>query len=133
MVAEVRLGRPLDEALNAMADRVGSEDFRWAVLAVNIQREVGGNLAEILDIVADTLRERESTRRQIDALSAEGKLSLYILMGLPIFIGLWIYKFNRGYMSLLLHTTGGLFMLGAAGVLMVAGYLWMRKIVAIDV
>ena len=53
--------------------------------------------------------------------------------GLPIFIGLWIYKFNRGYMSLLLHTTGGLFMLGAAGVLMVAGYLWMRKIVAIDV
>src|SRR5439155_16625264 len=133
VVAEVRLGRPLDEALNAMADRVGSEDFRWAVLAVNIQREVGGNLAEILDIVADTLRERESTRRQIDALSAEGKLSLYILMGLPIFIGLWIYKFNRGYMSLLLHTTGGLFMLGAAGVLMVAGYLWMRKIVAIDV
>jgi len=133
VVAEVRLGRSMDEALNAMADRVGSEDFRWAVLAVNIQRDVGGNLAEILDIVAETLRERAATRRQIETLSAEGKLSLYILMGLPIFIGLWIYKFNRSYMSLLLHTTGGVFMLASAAILMMAGYFWMRKIVAIDV
>jgi tight adherence protein B len=133
VVAEIRLGRPLDEAMNAMADRVGSEDFRWAVLAVNIQRNVGGNLAEVLDTVAETLRERDAVRRQIDSLSAEGKLSLYVLIALPILIGLWVYKFNRDYLSPLFHTTGGLAMLGGSIVLMVAGYLWMRKIVSIDV
>jgi tight adherence protein B len=133
VVAEIRLGRPLSEAMNAMADRVGSEDFRWAVLAVNIQRDVGGNLAEVLDTVAETLRERDAVRRQIDSLSAEGKLSLYVLMALPIFIGLWVYKFNREYLSPLFHTSGGLAMLGGSIVLMVAGYLWMRKIVSIDV
>jgi tight adherence protein B len=71
VVAEVRLGRHVEEALSAMATRVGSEDFKWAVLAVNIQREVGGNLAEVLDIVADTLRERDALRRQVRVLSAE--------------------------------------------------------------
>jgi len=133
VVAEVRLGRPMEEALNAMADRIGSEDFRWAVLAVNIQREVGGNLAEVLDTVSETLRERDAVRRQIDTLSAEGKLSLYILMGLPIFIGLWIYRANPGYMSPLFHTTGGLVALSAGMAMMLVGYLWMRKIVNVDV
>ena len=70
LVAEIRLGRPAEE-LEALADRVGSADFRWAVLAVNIQREVGGNLAEILDNVSDTLRERATMRRRIKVLTAE--------------------------------------------------------------
>jgi tight adherence protein B len=133
VVAEVRLGRSLEDALNAMADRIGSEDFRWAVLAVNIQREVGGNLAEVLDTVAETLRDRDTVRRQIDTLSAEGKLSLYVLMGLPVLVGLWVLKFNREYISLLVHAPMGFVMLGASAVLMVVGYFWMRKIVAIDV
>jgi tight adherence protein B len=133
IVAEVRLGRSLEESMNAMADRVGSEDFRWAVLAVNIQRQVGGNLAEVLDTVAETLRDRDNVRRQIDTLSSEGKLSLYILIALPIMIGLYIYKFSQDYLDPLLHTTGGLLMLGSAVILMVVGYIWMRKIVSIDV
>jgi tight adherence protein B len=133
VVAEVRLGRPMEEALNTMADRIGSEDFRWAVLAVNVQRQVGGNLAEVLDTVSETLREREAVRRQIDSLSAEGKLSLYIRMALPIFIGLWIARSNPSYMSPLFRTTGGLVAVVAGAVLMGIGYLWMRKIVNIDV
>jgi tight adherence protein B len=133
VVAEVRLGRPVDEALNAMAERVGSEDFQWAVLAVNIQREVGGNLAEILDTVAETVRERGTLRRQVQVLSAEGRLSLKILVALPFLIGLYIAKVNPGYMNLLFTTRIGWIMLGTGSALMVAGVLWARKIVKIDV
>src|SRR4029077_5849563 len=70
VVAEIRLGRPVDDALEALSQRVGSDDFKWGVLPVNIQREVGGNLAEILDNVAETLRERAIMRRQILVLTA---------------------------------------------------------------
>jgi tight adherence protein B len=133
VVAEIRLGRGTDEALEALAVRVGSPDFRWAVLAVNIQREVGGNLAEILDNVSDTLRERATMRRQIKVLTAEGRLSAWVLALLPFAIALYMFAVNPEYISLLFTTQIGLFMLGVAGVLMVLGILWMRKIVDIDV
>jgi tight adherence protein B len=133
LVAEIRLGRPAEDALEALADRVGNPDFRWAVLAVNIQREVGGNLAEILDNVADTLRERATIRRQIKVLTAEGRLSAWVLAILPFAIALYMFAVNPGYISMLFTTQLGLFMLGVAGVLMVLGILWMRKIVDIDV
>jgi tight adherence protein B len=133
LVAEIRLGRPAEDALEALADRVGSPDFRWAVLAVNIQREVGGNLAEILDNVSDTLRERAMMRRQIRVLTAEGRLSAWVLAILPFAIGIYMFAVNPDYVSLLFTTQIGLFMLGVAGVLMVLGILWMRKIVDIDV
>jgi tight adherence protein B len=133
VVAEIRLGRPTDDALEALASRVGSPDFRWAVLAVNIQREVGGNLAEILDNVADTLRERAMMRRQIRVLTAEGRLSAWVLAGLPIAIGIYMFAVNPDYIGLLFTTKLGLFMLGTALVLLVLGVLWMRKIVDIDV
>jgi tight adherence protein B len=133
LVAEIRLGRPADDALEALADRVGSPDFRWAVLAVNIQREVGGNLAEILDNVADTLRERATMRRQIKVLTAEGRLSAWVLALLPFGIAAYMFAVNSEYISLLFKTQIGLVMLGVAGILMVLGILWMRKIVDIDV
>jgi tight adherence protein B len=133
VVAEIRLGRPVEEALEAMADRVGSPDFRWAVLAVNIQREVGGNLAEILDTVADTLRERATMRRQVKVLTAEGRLSAYVLVALPFAIALYMTAVNPDYIGLLVTTTLGLFMLGTAAVLIIIGVFWMRKIVNIDV
>jgi tight adherence protein B len=133
LVAEIRLGRPAEDALEALADRVGSADFRWAVLAVNIQREVGGNLAEILDNVSDTLRERATMRRQIKVLTAEGRLSAWVLAILPFAIAIYMFAVNPDYISLLFTTQMGLFMLGVAGVLMVLGILWMRKIVDIDV
>jgi tight adherence protein B len=133
VVAEIRLGRPTDDALEALAARVGSPDFRWAVLAVNIQREVGGNLAEILDNVADTLRERATIRRQIQVLTAEGRLSAWVLAALPLAIGVYMFAVNPDYIGLLFTTTIGLIMLGGAVVLLVIGILWMRKIVNIDV
>ena len=133
LVAEIRLGRPAEDALEALADRVGSPDFRWAVLAVNIQREVGGNLAEILDNVSDTLRERATMRRQVRVLTAEGRLSAWVLAILPFAIALYMFAVNPKYISLLFTKQIGLVMLGVGGVLMVLGILWMRKIVDIDV
>lgn len=133
VVSEIRLGRPVDDALEALAIRVGSPDFRWAVLAVNIQREVGGNLAEILDNVADTLRERAQMRRQVRVLTAEGRLSAWVLTLLPLSIGLYMFITNPDYIGLLVTTKLGLIMLATAAGLLVVGVLWMRKIVDIDV
>jgi tight adherence protein B len=133
VVAEVRLGRSADDALEAMSQRVGSEDFRWAVLAVNIQREVGGNLAEILDTVAETLRERATIRGQIRVLTAEGRLSAWVLALMPFGIGAYMAAVNPSYIGLLFTTTVGFVMLGVGVGLLVAGILWMRKIVNIDV
>jgi tight adherence protein B len=133
VVAEIRLGRPGEDALEALAERVGSADFKWAVLAVNIQREVGGNLAEILDTVADTLRERAMLRRQIKVLTAEGRLSAWVLALLPFGIALYMFAVNPSYIGLLFHSTYGIIMVIVAGALLVAGVLWMKKIVDIDV
>jgi tight adherence protein B len=133
VVAEIRLGRPAEDALEALAERVGSDDFKWAVLAVNIQREVGGNLAEILDNVADTLRERAMLRRQIKVLTAEGRLSAWVLALLPIGIALYMTAVNPDYIGLLVTKTMGWVMTGTGLVLLVLGVLWMRKIVDIDV
>ncbi len=133
VVAEIRLGRPGDEALDALAERVGSADFRWAVLAVNIQREVGGNLAEILDNVADTLRERAMMRRQIQVLTAEGRLSAWVLALLPCGIAAYMFTANPDYIGLLVTTRLGIIMLVTAGCLLGVGIAWMRKIVNIDV
>jgi tight adherence protein B len=132
-LAEIRLGRSVEEAMNAMAERIDSDDFRWAILAVNIQREVGGNLAEILDTVAETVRDRDTIRRQIGTLSAEGKLSMYILIALPVFIALYLYKINREYIQLLFSSGAGRVMVIGGVLALIAGVFWMRKIVKIDV
>jgi tight adherence protein B len=133
VVAEIRLGRSAEDALGALAERVGSADFKWAVLAVNIQREVGGNLAEILDNVADTLRERATMRRQVRVLTSEGRLSAYVLAAMPFAIALYMFAVNRDYIMLLFNTKIGMVMLAGAAFLLIAGVLWMRKIVDIDV
>ncbi len=133
VVAEVRLGRPVEEAMNALAERVGTDEFKWAIMAVNVQREVGGNLAEILDTVAETVRERDTVRRQVKVLSAEGRLSVKILVALPFLMTLYIAKVNPGYIRLLWTTRPGLLMLGMAVVLMSIGIFWSRKVVKIDV
>lgn len=133
VVAEIRLGRGAEDAMASMAERVGSSDFKWAVLAVNIQREVGGNLAEILDNVADTLRERAMIRRQIRVLTSEGRLSAWVLALLPVAIALYMFAVNPGYITLLFTETIGLVMLVVALCLLTVGIYWMRKIVDIDV
>ena len=133
VVAEIRLGRPAEDALEALAERVGSADFMWAVLAVNIQREVGGNLAEILDNVADTLRERATLRRQIKVLTAEGRLSAWVLALLPVGIALYMTAANPHYIGLLVTQNIGRVMLAGGLILMGIGIYWMRRIVDIDV
>jgi tight adherence protein B len=133
VVAEIRLGRHVDEALIAVAERIGTEDLKWAVMAVNVQREVGGNLAEVLDTVAHTVQERETIRRQIKTLSAEGRLSAWILGTLPFVFALYLIVVNPGYLGELFSTEVGVYMVVGAGALLVAGVLWMRKMVKIDV
>ena len=110
-----------------------SEAMRWTTMAIRIQRDVGGNLAETLRTTAHTLRERESLKRQVNALSAEGRLSAYILIGLPILLFLYMAWSNPAYTSLLWTRTPGILMLLASGVSMTIGALWMRKVVQIEV
>jgi len=133
VVAEIRLGRPIEEALTAMADRVGSDDLGWAVIAINVQRQVGGNLAEVLDIVAATVRERAYIRRQVRVLSAEGRISIAILSGIPFFLMIYMAIVNPEYVSLLFTRTVGVIMLGVGGVLMAIGIFIMTRMVKIDV
>jgi tight adherence protein B len=116
-----------------MADRVGSEDMRWAVMAVNIQRQVGGNLAEVLDIVANTVRERAYVQRQVRVLSAEGRLSIGILSALPFGIFFYLAFMNPEYVSPLFTTMLGRILLLVGGALMAAGIFVMTRIVRIDV
>jgi tight adherence protein B len=133
IVTEIRLGRPTDDSLLAAADRMGSDDFRWTAMAINIQRQVGGNLAEVLQTVANTCREREMIRRQVRVLSAEGRLSVSILFVLPFLLAAYLFVVNPKYLLALVQEPIGVILLGAAGLLMLVGLLWMRKIVRIDV
>lgn len=129
IVVETRLGRELHDALHAMDERVGTEDFQWVIQAIAIHREVGGDLAEVLDTVAKTIRERNQIRRQVKALAAEGKLSAIILYALPFFVGGFITLTNPGYLSQLFTDPIGWGMLAFTTVLLTAGAFWLRKIV----
>jgi tight adherence protein B len=133
VVSEIRLGRSIDDAMVEMADRIGSEDMRWAVMAVNIQRQVGGNLAEVLDIVATTVRERAYIHRQVRVLSAEGRISIGILSALPFGIFFYLLLVNPEYIGLLFTTNMGRIMLLVGATLMAAGIFVMTRIVRIDV
>ena len=132
-LVEQRLGVDITEALEGVAERMESDDFAWVVMAIRIQREVGGNLAEILHTVADTLREREYLRRQVKALSAEGRLSGYILTGLPPLIFVYMLFGNAEYVRVLYTTLPGYMMLGAAGFLLALGAFAMTKLATVEV
>lgn len=131
IVVETRLGRELEDALHAMDDRIGSEDFQWVVQAIAIHREVGGDLAEVLDTVAKTIRERNQIRRQVQALSAEGKLSAIVLYVLPFAVAGFVSLTNPSYLSVLIDEPIGWAMLAVGAVLMAVGGLWLRKVVRI--
>jgi tight adherence protein B len=133
VLTESRLGRPLEEAFAAMAERMGSVDFEWTVMAINLQRQVGGNLAEVLGTVGQTIRERAALKRQVRALSAEGRLSCTILTVLPVLMFGALLVFNPVFLSPLYTTPTGLLMLAAAAVLMGVGVLWMKKLTEIEV
>jgi tight adherence protein B len=133
VVAEVRLGRSLHETLSDAAERVGSEDFRWAVLAMQIQAEVGGNLAELLDQVAATMRERSRMRGEVKALTAEGRASALLLVVMVPALGGVMAALNWDYMAPLFSSSTGRIMLGVSAVMIAGGYAWMNSMVKIDV
>jgi tight adherence protein B len=133
VVVETRLGRDTNDAFQAMADRMRVEDFVWVMQAIQIHREVGGDLAEVLDTVGDTIRERDQVRRQVKALSAEGRLSGYVLLALPFAIGGFLFLTNRPYIAEL--TNGGLLgwgLIGMGAFLMTVGTIWMRNLVKLE-
>ena len=132
-LAEFRIGVELEDTLDQVAGRMQSADLRWTVIAIRIQREVGGNLAEVLNNTVDTMRERAQLRRHVRALSAEGRLSAYLLVALPIFVGGWLFLVRRSYIRVLYTTTVGIIMLLFAIGMIVAGALWMRKLVKVEV
>jgi tight adherence protein B len=133
VLTEARLGVPLEEALDGVAKRMNSKDFEWTVMAVALQRQIGGNLAELLNTVAQTIRERYSLKRQIRSLSAEGRLSSIILSVLPFLMFFALLMFNSTFLAPLYTTPLGLAMLSASAILMIVGILWMKKITNIEV
>jgi tight adherence protein B len=132
LIMEMRVGRDLPDALNAVATRIGSDDFDWVVEAITINREIGGDLTELLDRAAKTIRERDAVRRQIKSLSAEGKLSAYVLVAIPIFLLLYMRVANPDYASELTGSPMGLILLSMAGAGIGMGGLWLRKIVRVE-
>ncbi|MHA7285399.1 type II secretion system F family protein [Arthrobacter sp. MDT3-44] len=129
IVAETSLGKDLLASLLDTSHRMQSEDFAWIAQAIQINREVGGDLADVLDQVGHTIRERGEIKGQIKALAAEGKLSAYILAALPFCIALILRVLNPGYIDKLFTEPLGWVMLGAAAVMMTIGGLWLRKII----
>jgi tight adherence protein B len=127
---ESRLGRPLEVALQDMAERLGSKDFAFVVSAVTIQRQAGGSLAGIFDLVADTVRERQQFARRIKALTATGKMSAYVLVALPIGLALALTAINGEYMAPLYSTPLGRAMIVGGLTMMAIGAAILRKIVA---
>jgi tight adherence protein B len=131
--AESRLGRPIEDALEESATRMQSVDLSWAVLAIRIQREVGGNLAELLDTVARTMTERERLRHEIMSLTAEGRLSAWVLGFFPPAFAGVLYIVQPTYMSVLFNDAIGIMAVGISVVMMFLGFVWLRKIMAIEV
>lgn len=120
VIAETRLGAPLTDAMDRMATRVGLEDLEWVVQAVRIQQEVGGRLSELLHTLAEYLLAREEVRREVSVLTAEGRLSAWILAGLPVLLGIGVQLISPGYLGAL-FTFPGVVMLGYAVLSVVGG------------
>ena len=131
VLLEIRVGRDASEALDAMAARMASKDFEWVVGAIDINREVGGDLALTLDNVAETIRERQNLARHVSALTAEGRLSTYILIALPVFVALAMSAINPGYLEPLFSGIGPV-LLGVGAGMLLAGWLWMKRLIRVE-
>lgn len=126
---EQKFGLPFEEALLGLGDRVEIMDAKILITAILVQREVGGNLSEILQTIAETMRARFNLRRQVRVYTAQGRMSGYTLAALPILVGLVITIINPDYMKMLFHEPVGRGMLAGAGFLQLIGFVWIRKIV----
>lgn len=127
---EVRVGRPMMDALNDVSDRMRNEDFFWVTQAIGINREVGGNLADVLEGVSKTIRQRAELRGQVKSLAADGQLSGIILIALPFVVALFLGISAPKYIAQLASPIGFM-LIGAGAVMITIGSLWMRKLINI--
>jgi tight adherence protein B len=132
-LSESRINGDFEDALARAGERINSQEMVWLVMAIRLQREVGGSLADVMQITADTMRERSYLRRHVAALSAEGRFSAYILVAMPIGIGLLLYLTRPEYMATLFQEPLGLVMVAAATTLMLIGAFWLRASIKIEV
>ncbi len=133
VVLELQLGLSFDDAMLNMLRRVPSADMDLVVTAMNVQREVGGNLAEVLDSISFTIRERVRIKGEIGVLTAQGRITGYVITGIPFFLGVFIYTINPDYMGPMIEEPCGWGMLGASVVLIALGYFVINKIVSIEI
>ncbi len=129
---EVRLGQSIEDALGQVADRMGSQDLAWTVMAIRIQREVGGNLAALLDTVAETMTQRERLRREVKTLTAEGRFSAVILSLFPPVMAVAVWLIRPAYIETLFEHAVGIVAVIAAVILNFVGWLWLSRIVDIE-
>jgi Flp pilus assembly protein TadB/uncharacterized protein YegL len=132
-LAETRLGADLGDALTHTAERNRNEDLSWLVMAIRVQREVGGNLSEVVETTVGTMRERGRLRRFVRSLSAEGRLSAWVLTGIPILVGGFMFAFRGEYLRPLYTTGLGVLMLGVGVVLLGFGIFWMSRLIKLEV
>jgi tight adherence protein B len=130
VLTEAQLGRPIDEALAEMAVRLGSKNFEFVITAVTIQRQVGGSLAGLIDMVADTVRQRQQFIRKVRGLTAMGRAGAYVLIGLPFVIAAAITLMNSDYMAPLYYSSTGHKLMFVGFSMMAVGSLLLKKIVS---
>lgn len=133
VIAEVKLGLPLDQALDHLLARMPSEDLALAVVAINVQRQVGGNLAEILMVISKTVRDRVRFHRELKAMTAQARYSSWVITGLPIAVAVVINLIDRPYESYLYTSMLGHIMIGAAVIMLSLGFFFLNKIANIEV
>ncbi|GAA2650932.1 hypothetical protein Adu01nite_63110 [Paractinoplanes durhamensis] len=132
-LSESRISGEFEDALQRVGDRTGSGEMAWLVMALRLQREVGGSLADVMQTTADTMRDRAYLHRQVRTLSAEGRMSAYVLMALPVFTGITLTVMRPGYIRPLYTEPLGMLMLLLAAFLMTVGIIWLRAAVKIEV
>lgn len=132
LLKELSLGIPIEDGLSNLLDRMPSEDLKLIVNAILIQKDIGGNLSEILENIGETIRERQRIKNEINTLTAQGRLSGIIIMAMPAVLGVMIYLFSPEYIMELFNTLIGRFMLVVAVFSQIMGWLFIRKIVNID-
>jgi len=136
VVQEMQLGIPMEEALDHLIRRISSDDLDLVITAINVQREVGGNLAEILDTISFTIRERVRIKGEIQALTAQGRATAWVISSLPIALTLMLFLVNREYIMEFFNPetrSCGYPLLGLAGLMIVSGFVAVQKIVNIDI
>jgi tight adherence protein B len=132
-VKEIKLGVPQDEALQNLADRVGSEDLQLVVTATNVARQLGGNMAEMYDIISGTIRERFRLEGRIRALTAQGRLQGWVVGAMPLVLGLVLNLMRPDLMEPMLRSNFGYALIGLIAAMEVVGIFLIRRIVAIEV